>query len=31
MVALLVSKMATLVLDAKDPLGDNVIKKPARY
>ena len=31
MVALLVSMMATLVLDAKGPLGDNVIKKPARY
>ena len=31
MVALLVSIMATLVLDAKGPLGDNVIKKPARY
>ena len=31
MVALLISIMATLVLDAKGPLGDNVIKNPARY
>ena len=31
MIAPLVSIMATLVLDAKGPMGDNVIKKPARY